>query len=104
LIEENNVAKKTTACQRCLTENPVGNLFCAGCVSPLRTHWPGNYKAVYYADGEEAIPGEIKPYLMPQVMGEVCKKMMPNGDFICQIEEVRKGVWNPVRALPPKAY
>jgi hypothetical protein len=101
-------------CRMCLTENLAEYNFCGGCGSPLELYgakrqnnnWFGpktGYQNVDYTD-REAVSDQIKPYLMTQVMGGVYKKHMRNGDFVCRIDEVRKGIWNPVRTWPPTAY
>ncbi len=94
LREKNN--DSPTVCERCSTRKPGDFSFCINCGFSFQT---GNYKTVYYS-GNEAILNEIRSYLLTQVMGGVYHEMMPNGDFICQIDEVRKGIWNPVRTLP----
>jgi hypothetical protein len=78
------------------------NLFCLQCEAPLpapRRILAGTYQKVFYKN-EVSVSKDVKPYLLPQVLGEVFQKSMPNGDFVCRIEEVRKGIWNPVRTVP----
>lgn len=62
----------------------------------------GSYRPVYYSHND--LSNDLQSYILSQVMGEELKQKMRNGDFICQIDEVRKGVWNPVRTLPPNAF
>ena len=103
-VEDNLQSKKTERnCPQCSKPNPNDNGFCLFCGSVLPTleiNWQANYQNVAY---KNPISNELKPYLLPKVIGGIYSEIMPNGDFVCQIEDVRKGIWNPVRTLPPNA-
>ena len=90
-------------CPQCEEPNSQADDFCLFCGSPLRTkelNFQETYKRVSY---QNTLSTEVKPYLLSKVMGRIYNRVMPNGDFVCQIDEVRKGIWNPVRSLPPAA-
>ena len=90
-------------CPQCEEPNSQADDFCLFCGSPLRTkelNFQETYKRVSY---QNTLSTEVKPYLLSKVMGRIYNRVMPNGDFVCQIDEVRKGIWNPVRSLPPSA-
>ncbi len=92
-------------CGQCKNQNPPDMIFCLSCgnsISPGKVIALNEYKPVFYSH-KNIIPAQMKPYLLEQVMGGVYDKIMPNGDFVCYIDEVRKGIWNPVRSLPPNA-
>lgn len=52
---------------------------------------------------QDAIPPAVAPYLCGRVIGEGFHKRMPNGDFVCRVADVRRGLFKPQRALPPAA-
>lgn len=90
-----------------LCDKPLsGNLnYCSSCDEDLRPetlNLQNDYRRVSY-NQENLIPKELALYLLPKVMGGIFNQVMPNGDFICHIDDVRKGIWNPVRSLPPSA-
>ena len=56
---------------------------------------------VKYSD---SIPQHLSPYVLPEVLGMPIRSMlMENGDFVFSKEDVRKGIFQGVRSLPPKA-
>jgi hypothetical protein len=59
-----------------------------------------NGKCVRYHD---TIPPAVAPYLCERVIGGGFHKRMPNGDFVCRVADVRRGLFKPQRALPPAA-
>ena len=67
--------------------------------SLVENDYQGSYQRVFYSNSN--ISNDLKPYFLSQVIGTEIKEKMPNGDFVCQIDEVRKGIWNPLRTLPP---
>lgn len=51
---------------------------------------------VYYRDKIQA----LEPYLAREVIGRKFYQTLPNGDFVCDLAEVREGRFNPQRILP----
>lgn len=103
-VEDNSQVKRIAGnCPKCSNPNPDENNFCLFCGNVLpnaEINLQANYQRVSY---KNSISNELKPYLLPKVIGGIYSKIMPNGDFVCQIDEVRKGIWNPVRTLPPNS-
>jgi hypothetical protein len=92
-------------CALCATSNARDLVFCLGCGCLLsqeeKKRQAGGYRQVYYRNPH--LLAGLKSYLLSYVIGNSLKEQMPNGDFICRIDEVRKGIWNPLRTLPPNA-
>lgn len=66
----------------------------------------GHYAAeagedVAYSD---AIPAAIRPFLTPKVVGGQFNEVMPNGDFVCRVSDIRRGDFSPKRLPPPGAH
>ena len=55
-------------------------------------------KVVSYQD---EIPSHIKCYLPHSVMGAKIHTYLPNADFVFRTQQVEKGMFNPMRLLPP---
>ncbi len=55
------------------------------------------FKTVYYTN---EIAEELKPYFLPEVMGKDFNTYMPNGDFVFQLDDVRKKDFIPERFSP----
>lgn len=51
----------------------------------------------------EPIANELKPYMPTRIVGGVFSSTHQNGDVVFDAAEVRKGVFNGLRALPPGA-
>ena len=60
----------------------------------------GKGEVVRYQD---QIPSHIKRYLPRSVIGAKVHTHLPNGDFVFRTQQVEKGVFNPMRLLPPGA-
>jgi len=60
----------------------------------------GTGASVVYQD---SIPSHIRPYLPSRVIGRKIHTLMPNGDFVFRADQVEKGIFNPMRLLPPGA-
>lgn len=58
------------------------------------------FAGVYYRD---SIPVHIKPFLPDKVIGDIYQERMPNGDFTCDLNDVRQFQFKPVRNLPPNS-
>ncbi|MBU6454547.1 MAG: hypothetical protein KGS72_22450 [Cyanobacteria bacterium REEB67] len=56
-----------------------------------------NVNQVVYSDQDVA----KHPYLFTRVLGKVVSGRAPQGDFLCQIADIRKGEFRCKRALPP---
>jgi hypothetical protein len=52
---------------------------------------------VYYRD---RIPPSVALYLQERLIGRRFRKSMPNGDFVCKLENVVRGEFEPVRTRP----
>jgi len=55
---------------------------------------------VHYRD---AVPHEVARYVRPSVIGERFAGSMPNGDFVCQLEDVWQGTLSAARSKPVAA-
>lgn len=103
-VEDNLQSKKAERnCPECSKPNPNDNVFCLFCGNGLPTAEFNLQKTYQRVSYKNSISNELKPYLLPRVIGGIYSGIMPNGDFVCQIDEVRKGIWNPLRTLPPNA-
>ncbi len=82
-------------------EKPHNLQFCPYCHQMLTRRGGENttYQKVNYRPNNP-ISNELKPFLMDQVIGEQFGGQMENGDFFCSINEVREGVFNPMRRPP----
>lgn len=58
------------------------------------------FAAVKYTD---EIPDHLRPYILNKVLGMRLHEEMENGDFVFQTDQVRKGIFQGLRALPPFA-
>ncbi len=56
----------------------------------------GGHRVLY----RDAVPKEVAPYLLPSVIGQRYFGKMPNGDFVCQLEDVRRGAFSAARSKP----
>jgi hypothetical protein len=52
---------------------------------------------IYYQD---ELSNTIQPYLLDQLIGTQLLSRMPNGDFYCEVNDVRKGAFNLIRKAP----
>ncbi len=52
---------------------------------------------VYYQDD---LPVKVAPYLLTTLIGQRFSGPMPNGDFIFQMKDVRRGSLSPIRSKP----
>jgi hypothetical protein len=52
---------------------------------------------------QDPIPPAVAPYLHLRVIGAGFHQTMPNGDFVCQVADVRQGKFAPQRVPPPAA-
>lgn len=60
-----------------------------------------SHATVKYSD---FIPPPLCPYVLLEVLGMQIRNMkMENGDFVFSVEDVRKGIFNGLRSLPPMA-
>ena len=66
-------------------------------VIAIGSHQMTEGRPVKYHD---AISAAIAPYLRRSVIGRRYAAMMPNGDFVCQLDDVRRGVFRPARSRP----
>lgn len=55
---------------------------------------------VKYSD---AIPADLKPFMVERVLGSKFDQHLENGDVMFSVEDVRRGVFNGLRTLPPRA-
>lgn len=55
---------------------------------------------VKYSD---SIPSHLSPYVLFDVLGKEITQDMENGDFLFSVEDVRKGIFQGFRCLPPFA-
>lgn len=94
------------SCLDCGKPNPQENTNCSFCGSyfivSYEINFQRNYGDVYYRDRSN-FGSNIEPYLLSKVIGQTYKTNLPNGDFICEIDDVRKGIWQPDRVIPPGA-
>jgi hypothetical protein len=44
---------------------------------------------------------ETEVFIPQRIMGRLYKGFMPQGDFLFRVKDVRRGVFEPIRALPP---
>ena len=49
------------------------------------------------------VPTEVAKYLRPSLIGQRFAGAMPNGDFVCQLEDVWSGTLNAARSKPVAA-
>ena len=61
----------------------------------------GKGEGVRYQD---QIPSHIKRCLPRSVIGGKVQTYLPNGDFVFRAQQAEKGVFNPMRLLPPGAH
>lgn len=60
-----------------------------------------SHARVSYSDD---IPAHLSPYILRDILGmQIKDKRMENGDFLFSTEQVRKGVFQGLRSLPPMA-
>jgi hypothetical protein len=52
---------------------------------------------------EDDIPATVAPFVSERVIGSYFHKKLPNGDFVCDVADVRRGLFSPRRELPPAA-
>lgn len=57
----------------------------------------------HVVDYKPTVPEHIAPYFRPFVLGERYHKFLPNGDFVCRVDEVADGKFNAERQRPPGA-
>ncbi len=69
-------------------------------VIAVGSHRMAGGRRVRYRD---AAPREVAPYLRPSVIGRRYAGPMPNGDFVCQLEDVRRGSLAASRSKPVAA-
>jgi hypothetical protein len=48
-------------------------------------------------------PSNLQPYILDRVMGTEISEKLENGDIMFLADEVRKGIFNGIRSLPPHA-
>jgi hypothetical protein len=60
---------------------------------------PGG-RPVFYRD---TVPNTVAPYLRPALIGERLAGAMPNGDFVCQLDDVCRGTLRAARSKPRAA-
>ena len=66
-------------------------------VVAVGSHRLAGGQRVRYQDG---IPTAVVPYLRPSVIGRRYGGHLPNGDFVCRVDEVAEGKFAPVRNKP----
>ena len=52
-------------------------------------------------DYRDAVPVTVAPYLLASIIGRRYAEKMPNGDFVCKMEDVHLGDFLPARSRPP---
>jgi len=63
------------------------------------TDWPARSRGtVLFRD---SLPVEVSKIVHQQVIGKVYRGQLPNGDFTCQIDNVRNRLYRVDRSLPP---
>jgi hypothetical protein len=48
----------------------------------------------------DTIPESVRPYLLSHMIGQGFWKSMRNGDFVCDLDHVRRGEFRPIRKAP----
>lgn len=94
-----------TSCPHCDKPNSGGLsncMFCGDFLHKEEVGFRANYKTVNYQD-KVNFNSKLNPYLLTQVMGQSYKDFLMNGDFVCQIDDIRRGYWLPGRVVPPGA-
>lgn len=61
---------------------------------------PGAGVPVSYRD---ALPPSVTPYVLKNLIGARHEQPMSNGDFVCELRDVREGLFRPTRNPPPGA-
>jgi hypothetical protein len=59
----------------------------------------GGRRVVY----RDTVPGAVAPYLRPTLIGQRYTGSMPNGDFVCELEDVCEGTLRASRSKPVAA-
>lgn len=57
----------------------------------------------YPVEYNSHVPEAVAPYLRPFVLGKRHYRHLPNGDFVCRLDEVAEGTFNAERQRPPGA-
>ncbi len=84
-------------CTRCGETIDDNLMFCPLCGTLLNGVSNPNRGEVRYT---HYIPEHLSPYLLKNVIGKSYRYSMPNGDFVCSIEDVRKDIFKPERKIP----
>ncbi len=58
-------------------------------------------RPVYFRD--VWLPGHVVPYIRRRIIGDLIREQMPNGDFICRLDDVHQAEFRPERARPEGA-
>lgn len=69
------------------------------------TVFTGSFRNPYGArvNFTNATPAHMLPYTLNTVLGQRVHQRMMNGDFVCNVDDVRSGLFRAHRQLPPKA-